>query len=82
LKHEPQKGSVAELASRMRLTQALPGLAPITFLIGAGCSVTAGVPAVSSIAKSEVTKLAKRLTGRTVKDPAKALIAVAEKGYL
>lgn len=82
MQHEPQIGSVAELASRARLSRNPQGLAPITFLIGAGCSVSAGVPAVITIGKDEVVRLAHKLTGKMQNDPAKALIVVADNGYL
>ena len=82
LPHEPQIGTVADLASRVRLTGNQQGLAPITFLIGAGCSVSAGIPAVSAIAQDQVIRLAHKLTGKTLTDAAKALILVAENGFL
>lgn len=80
---EPQIGTVRDLASRMTLLRNADGLAPITFIIGAGCSVTAGIMSASDIAKSEVKRLCKQLTNKFISDPAKALIAVAHSaGYL
>ena len=73
---------MADLSGRMKLTRAEKGLSPITFLIGAGCSVSAGVPSATTIARNEVVKLALKLTKKRITDPAKALIAVGHKGYL
>ena len=80
--HEPQIGTVEALASRARLTRNPDGLARITFLIGAGCSVSAGIPAVTAIAQDEVKRLARKLTSKTQADPAKALLQAAKHGYL
>jgi tetratricopeptide (TPR) repeat protein len=79
---EPQIGTVADLANRMRLSRPEDGLAPITFLIGAGCSVSAGIPAAKTIAKSEVQKLAKRFGGIDQMDDAAALAYIGAKGTL
>lgn len=79
---EPQIGTVGELANRMRLSRAPDGLAPITFLIGAGCSVTAGIPAAKAIAQNEVQKLAIRFGNTEGLDPAAALAFIAAKGTL
>ena len=73
---------MADLSGRMKLTRADKGLSPITFLIGAGCSVSAGVPSATTIARNEVVKLALKLTKKRITDPAKALIAVGHQGYL
>lgn len=78
---EPQLGTIQNLASRLQLHKKPDGLAPVTFLIGAGCSVSAGIPAVNTIAKQTVTELSLRLTGATPQSAEEALINLARHGY-
>ncbi|OYU38167.1 MAG: hypothetical protein CFE33_16435 [Pseudorhodobacter sp. PARRP1] len=66
----------------MKLSRNPNGLAKITFLIGAGCSVSAGIPTVPTIAKAEVCKLYAKLLGESTDDHIKALIAVGKQKFL
>ena len=65
----------------MRQTKPETGLAPILFLVGAGCSVTAGVPMVPKIAKDQVPELAKRHQLETT-SPVTALFQLGTIGIL
>jgi hypothetical protein len=76
--YEPQLGSVEELARVMLRHRRENGVdfSPIIFFIGAGCSVSAGVPAGESIAKDRTLYLARHYLRTDFKDPAEAYNAM------
>jgi tetratricopeptide (TPR) repeat protein len=80
--HATQIGTVKDLARRMELIPATEGLRQVTFLIGAGCSLSAGIPTVNRIAQTEVQKLAEHLGLGQHDNPSVALALLGEKkGY-
>lgn len=56
-----QTGNVRDLADAIRTSKnaARDGVAPITFLVGAGCSVSAGVPLAADIARKLIVEAVK-----------------------
>lgn len=79
---KPQNGTVRDLAHKLRQTRLQSGLAPVVFLIGAGCSVSAGVPTVPVIAKRQVVELARKYGDTNIADPTKALHFLGTRGIL
>jgi hypothetical protein len=77
-RYEPQLGSVEELARVMLRHRRENGsdFSPIIFFIGAGCSVSAGVPAGKSIAQDRTLYLARQYLRTDFKDPAEAYNAM------
>ena len=58
----PRLATVAEIADRMRFARPdAPLLGHTIFLIGAGCSVSAGVPGATSVAQLMVREVARRM---------------------
>ena len=76
---EPQIGKIEDLVLRMKLAKPQGAARPVTFLMGAGCSVSAGIPTVTTIAQNEVLALAANF-GATPRNPAEAIVALASHG--
>lgn len=74
--------SVKDIASKIQFARRdSDQLGRTIFLIGAGCSVTAGIPAVPGIAKKMICEIARRL-GHSPSDtctPLEAYISLATK---
>jgi hypothetical protein len=64
---EPRIGNVGEVATAMRLAAGKDNvvLGRTVFLVGAGCSKSAGIPLVSEMARGLIIKLATALQGPT-----------------
>jgi hypothetical protein len=77
-RREPRLGSVEELA-RVMLRHRRDNAAdfsPIIFFVGAGCSVSAGVPTGRSIAEDRTLYLARKYLRTTTSDPTEAYNAM------
>ena len=71
--------TVGEIALRMRFSRPLDGaLGSVVFLIGAGCSVTAGVPGAVEIAKIMVRDVGRRLGTSDTEDCVAAYRALVQ----
>jgi hypothetical protein len=80
---EPRLGSVEELARVMLRHRSGDGktFSPVIFFVGAGCSVSAGVPTGAMIAKERTCYLAKKYNCTNTEDPVDAYNAMVRANH-
>jgi tetratricopeptide (TPR) repeat protein len=81
--HEPRVGSVEELARVMlrHRSDDEKTFSPTVFFVGAGCSVSAGVPTGAMIAQERTCYLARKYRCIEGTDPVKAYNAMVRQGH-
>jgi tetratricopeptide (TPR) repeat protein len=82
-RREPQLGTVEELARIVLRHRSDDGKAfsPVIFFIGAGCSVSAGVPTGAMIAQERTCHLARKYNCIDADDPVEAYNAMVRQGH-